>query len=64
MQKNGQAKPSSAKLSTKDSIKGRNNRTKEAFCKEHQLNRINEQFNNTLKTNKIKPEKLHIVSIA
>jgi hypothetical protein len=64
MQKNEQAKASSAKLSAKDGIKGRINRIKEAFCKEQQLKRLNEQFNDTFKTNKIKPEKLHIVSIA
>jgi hypothetical protein len=41
MQKNGQAKASIAKLSAKDSIKGRINRIKKIFCKEQQLNRLN-----------------------
>jgi hypothetical protein len=64
MQQNGKTKASSVQLRAKTSTKGRINLRKKTFRKKQQLKHIKIKIHSTVKTNKIKPEKLHIVSRA
>ncbi len=64
MHKYGKTKTSSVQLRAKTSTKGRINLRKKTFRKKQQLKHIKVKTPSTAKTNKIKPEKLHIVSRA